>query len=503
MSGLQRISSIFLLVLLPALARGQIADNKPLVLLSDGAELFKWILQDRGMRPTGELSNIILQPRRSVLILMGDPMPHDASNFMQGFVRNGGALLFASDLNCEELIPTFGSFINGRLVSAKPGACYQGKTDFPFVKLNELAKGTSVGRCFQNADGSGFEKLVSNHPSAIRRSGPDRNVQGSNIEGLTANLSAALAFQKAIIPVAEYDADAEFRGYLGHSKPFFFDFDNFDSRVYHAAKGADDLPNNGKIMLLADHSILLNQLLVRKDIDNFAFAENLVDWLKGPEKRDLCYFVYDQQVQERFDLPLPELPLPPLDVMANLAMNASNKMVDNLQKENFFNKYLLEHVGRTKLLRGWLIFATFVGLSWLLWRIWNGRTPLARGRMEEPHATAIDTADPSIRFTLQYGLKNFYPSTQFLIRSSFARLIQNNDGGELNHRRQVAALFPWYAFRSRAIIRRYWAIGYGTKPIRIRAGSLRKIMAELERLESSLGEPPHVSGRSSLTDSAH
>jgi hypothetical protein len=91
---------------------------------------------------------------------------------------------------------------------------------------------------------------------------------------------------------------------------------------------------------------------------------NCVDWLTHSGRRKQVLFVEEGTIRTKFDIPLAELPpipIPPARVI--------NKLLNGLERENFFNSLLLELVPRSTILRILLLAASLLLLRLALARL--------------------------------------------------------------------------------------------------------------------------------------
>src|SRR5262249_46817188 len=75
----------------------------------------------------------------------------------------------------------------------------------------------------------------------------------------------------------------------------------------------------GRALVLADHSIFINDMMLRKDNDNLAFAASCIDWLTEGGKRNQVLMIDEGEVVTTFQVPLQELdpPMPGAAEMIN------------------------------------------------------------------------------------------------------------------------------------------------------------------------------------------
>src|SRR5262249_30110277 len=92
------------------------------------------------------------------------------------------------------------------------------------------------------------------------------------------------------------------------------------------AAGATVGAKGGRILVLADHSLFINGMMLQEDNGNFQFAYNCLKWLReGPEgKRDRVLFADEGKVVTDFTVPLRTLPAGPISPvdMANRLIGA-------------------------------------------------------------------------------------------------------------------------------------------------------------------------------------
>jgi hypothetical protein len=156
-----------------------------------------------------------------------------------------------------------------------------------------------------------------------------------------------------------------------------------------------------RCLVLADPSVFRNQMMVvpgdgaALGTDNLAFANNVVQFLKGPQERSLCFFVEAGQVRNKFDdvnyqelatqqippvPPVPPLPPPPnlLNPGTQRALtDGINRGVARWEDGNGPNRALLGRSGSDRryadVLRVLAVVAALAVLLWLIRRLWAAR----------------------------------------------------------------------------------------------------------------------------------
>ncbi|QVL32938.1 hypothetical protein KIH39_03200 [Telmatocola sphagniphila] len=470
------------------------AENKPLVLEAQGTDLFKWVLHQKGLRPIPNRLTILTSAPKSVIIMMGDVMNTGDIQEMQKFVALGGSLLFVSDHNCEELVRTFGLFITGRAVLPGPQGSFPGRNvlnpeNFPLVSPVDQRHLTAASECFYDRNGAPLRKIVTTIPSSIRRESRSAPVMNQ----FTASADLLKQFDGKLYPLAGFYSGAKFgeklllpeqRIRLLSDPNYYLEVDKFLPKEDFFAFGGELGSRGGKAIFLSDQDVFFNQLMVRKDTDNYQFAEQLVDYLinLGRFKREYCYFSDNTFPEDNFDLPLPEMPLPPLNQLGNMFLQASDQVVSSMEEKDFFNTWLKENIGLPKIYRGWWLFAIFGLFSWILWRFFSARSASARGRRQATRLIPYNLDHPGEQLEIQEYRDNYYSSARNVIRSSFARIAETPDSTGSPSLRQLRKHFAWYQFGSKFTLRRLWLLAY-EGPQKITARKFQKVLADLNQLE--------------------
>jgi hypothetical protein len=150
----------------------------------------------------------------------------------------------------------------------------------------------------------------------------------------------------------------------------------FSSRTYHnqvlfAVTGP--LWWKGKMLVLADHSVFINDMLLQADNANWKFAENVASWLTDNGKRKQILFIDDGVIRTDFDvaLEIPEPRLPPIEALVPMV----NQMIAGLERENAFNRLLVQAFGGSEraIVRTVLLVLTIALLVYGLYRALNAR----------------------------------------------------------------------------------------------------------------------------------
>jgi hypothetical protein len=307
----------------------------------DGTHAFRHVLKVVGRNRIEPLSPIDLageiKPERTLIVVLGDPAPLDALNHLimggfYGFVRNGGALLIATDHRTPTV---FGVQVNGTQVLLPGGGfdAYRGMAECPLVEPRQ-----------------GAQPPLFEPPLGLERNDPSRKVAG--------NLPSYLVVvvKPDVIPVL---ADLPKGSTMGRAVPF-------------AAGGA---VGSGRVLVMADQDVFINEMMLQRDNGNIQLTYRLADWLltrpgTQADKRDRVLFYEDSAVQTNFDIPLRSLPPPPIPPPDTLR-GMLDELLPAMEREGFFaqleddnvaDKAIEEGASAVPLWRG-------AGPEWKMWTV--------------------------------------------------------------------------------------------------------------------------------------
>ena len=236
---------------------------------------------------------------------------------------------------------------------------------------------------------------------------------------------------------------------------------------------------------MAGHGVFMNGMITQRDNDNFMFACNCIRWLTDGGKRKRVLFFEEGTVQAEFNVPLREMPAPPVP-----PSRVVNKLLRGLEEERFFDRLLLRIVPRDKFLSALVLMLSagvlVYGVS-LLFR--------ARHQVEAavPLITATDLAAPDAdlpliiqrdREVVRGG--NLYEAARTLARSCFDEAGAAFPGKQPTMPPLVIA-GGWLRRRSLARQVRYlWQLGYGPTPAPVSPRQFVRIAALVRAVRSAL-----------------
>lgn len=314
----------------------------------EGTHAFRAVLNQAGLKPLRSIAEVDRDPAHSIIIVLGRTEAYDDilcdPNFgLRRFLPAGGAVLIASDRRTSD--PMFletGVTIGGIFVGGPADQCYRERFEqCPVLVPRPLPATDPAAGLFAGLS----QGVFTNRPSFI-------TAYGSPF-GSPAPLAILASLPRGcFIETPSGDKRTLF------GVPFTMPF----------AVGGN--VGAGRLLVLADHSLFINDMMLQPDNDNIPFAMNVARWL-ADNKRTAALFIEDGQVRTDFDvsLNLTEPPLPPIEALIPLADQA----LLALEREDLFNKALLRSFGRGTLLRTLLLVVTLGLLAYGLYAVTRAR----------------------------------------------------------------------------------------------------------------------------------
>jgi hypothetical protein len=234
-----------------------------------GFQLFHLLLEQKGLYSVPDFhESMDRRPRQTAVVLLGDlnRVPTDLRSRLQKFLDSGGVAFVASDEGA--IFKSLFQISDGEFEVQDDASVYQGFRDCPVV--NELRPGTPIL--------DGINSLVANRTGVISRR-DDRFGKWSILARLP-----DLVDQRSR-PLSQAPLIAEWKS---------------------RRRGG------GRLLLMADHSVLINGMLWHGD--NAKLAVNIADWLSTGDRKEVAFIVDGEPSKAMLALP-PEVSddLPPLE----------------------------------------------------------------------------------------------------------------------------------------------------------------------------------------------
>jgi len=486
------------LLLFPAIVLAQAQPKieptpKTIEIPADGSELFRALLDRAGIKPIKEQdARSLLHAEDVIVIVMGTTNHnHHRSNFGNGLtiaksiIDNGGAALIASDSALE--LATFNPG-NRPHISSMRIKCHvpelthtvvledgsiEAQPDCPY--LIPIEPRQDLG---WDAE-SPLTKLFSGDKQGARK-----------LTRIATNSSSFLALQgfggEMQQPLAKFPRGCVAR----RTDPWGTDTFKIEEALF-AVGGygtQDEFSGSYRFLAMADQSVFINQMLIEPGTENLELTYRVIEFLQGPTTRRRCLFIENGRVIEKFDdlrhafaKPKPPLPMPNLGAMQEKLVDMGNKLVDDLQSRNVFNKALDRIFGLPSIVRLLLLLATLYGMWFILRRMFVSRKPTD---LPQPPAVAgVATGPPGVFDRRQKELirrNNIYEPVHDLVREYFASSGIHGEQGP-----KLPKLVISKAVRKpeslRMALRDFWKLAYGP-PQEVSVNRWRELEVYFDRL---------------------
>jgi hypothetical protein len=266
-------------------------------------------------------------------------------------------------------------------------------------------------------------------------------------------------------------------------------------RLAFAAGGAW---GDGRVLVLADHSVFINEMVCQRDNDNLDFASACLDWLterEGGGRRHRVLFIEDQAVQTKFDMPMRDVPIPfpPLEVI----VGAANRGLRGLEEEDVFNRMLDSQVQRftpLQLLQGFAVVLTTALALYCLLRFGAARQHVEPGTPLLETVLSQSAPAGSVSEQRRQELRqqdNFWEPARSLARQWF----ETAAGAVASGADRPGPAFTvggrggWWRRRVLARrVRRLWRLAQGGPPRRFSQRRLLRLQADLRELDAALDD---------------
>jgi hypothetical protein len=516
--------TVWLFVLAPSVLGitppGEAASNSVAVApYEQRTDAFRRLLFEFRFQPLRTFAELQEDPSESLFILLGNPRGLSNRYFPDGlrsFVERGGAALIATDMKTggkagENLRKLAGVAVTGETLVVR-GQSYinLSRQDFlynnseycPFV---EPIEGSNVLGAVTNLVGLGSGLDL------FRRS---PYLAQSRLQKVATNAPSRLVTSRWLLPGGIHRL-AKLSILCQDDKiqePHFVD----ENGPLFAVGGT---VGKGRVLVLADHSIFINRMILPRDNDNLEFTAKCLHWLRGDVatpmealhaarsqagsgneimtlggQRNKVLFWDDGEIRGDFEVPLKRMPAPPALPSEPAIVAAIDKTIAKLEESDSFNRTLLEQIdgmpgGREGVVRKAVYLLTLAALLLLSYRfLWRTRH---RPELAAPSLTkALREHEPKMSLLDQrrhalLRLGNVWEMGHRLARECFesagVALTSASPPGVT-----LAQGGRWQRWRINRRVARLWRLARGDAPAPLSPVALKHRLRELEELKTAL-----------------
>jgi hypothetical protein len=256
----------------------------------------------------------------------------------------------------------------------------------------------------------------------------------------------------------------------------------------------------GRVLLMADHSVFINDMMLPTDNDNFDLAHNAIDWLTEYDpitkyhKRDRVLFMEDGRLVTDFNVPVKEVPTPSAEeLLAALAgkepevMRAANAALVGLEKENYFNRQALGLVPLPFLVRGGLIALTILLAIFGLWKLIRSRYQLDPQLPQLAPALAVVAPSDAVLTQRQQAALidgNFWETAHGLARQFFDTALHGTISLTVPSVGGTGTAPQLRAWRKQ--VGGLWRLAHAATPWCVSARQFQHLVADIDTLQTAL-----------------
>ncbi|HTU19484.1 MAG TPA: DUF4350 domain-containing protein [Gemmataceae bacterium] len=478
-------------------------------------DAFRRLLFELRFQPLNDFADLHANPSESLLIVLGDPSCLSKGHFPKGlrdFVKQGGAVLIATDHATdgeagEMLKQLAGVRVTGEKLHLPLGSeVYEGNPFCPLVLpitvSSPLGDGTSFLGALAALVGAGSRPSLFHAPSPDQQNFRLATNAPSQLERQRSRWGLPWGIHRlARLPVGCVEESFLIDPLGGRgSSPLF------------AVGGA---VGKGRVLVLADHSIFINRMILPRDNGNLEFAANCLHWLRGgvstpmealrtannPDalqqltgQRNKVLFWNDGAIRTDFEVPLKTVPLKPSLGSEPAIVAAIDKTIANMEDNDYFNSRLLEGMdnlpgGRPGVVRNAIYLLTLAAVLFLGYRfLWRSRhrpepATLVLEEAVRQHEPRVSLLEQRRRALLRSG--NVWETAHRVAREWFEL-----SGLPLTGARPPRVEMKHGSWRTRwGFKRRFarlWLLARGDAPVRIPPSALKRWLRELEELKIAL-----------------
>lgn len=513
-------------------------------------DAFRRLLFELRFQPLHRFGELHVNPREALLVVLGDPSCLSKEHFPKGlreFVEQGGAVLLATDYETngepgEILDKLAGVRVTGETLVRPPQnppdpPLYDDSEYCPFVQpvvdsgswkgpgnvLGLLAAVVGAGSrpaLFRDphAEKQDTLRVATNAPSRLKVNGLWLRRGISRLAELPAGCLEERLSREIARSRRQPNRMPRGRGGFPHS--IRLTPEEIEKRL-EAANAEKPLfavggeVGKGRVLILADHSIFINRMILPRDNGNLEFAANCLHWLRGGVStplealkaannnpaslqqlagpRDKLLFWDDGTIRSDFKVPLKTKPMKPSLASEPAIVAAVDKTLARLEDNDFYNRQILDGIdslpgGFPRVLRSAVYLLTLAAFLFLGYRfLWRSRyRPEATVPMlaetvggQEPTLSVLDQRRRALLHSgnvweIAHRLAREYFESANVPLTQTAPRVEMKDGS-LRQR-----------WRLNRRVARLWKLARGDAPIFISPAALQRWLRELEEVKTAL-----------------
>lgn len=390
-------------------------------------DAFRRLLFELQFKPLESFDDLHVTPSEALLIVLGDPRCLSKLHFPQGlraFVEQGGAVLIATDYETNGEAGEMLGRLTGFTVTGEKLVChsahaeknYDGSPYCPFVEpladSPALQNSTTILGALAALVGVGTRPDLFRSPQAendqqhlrVATNAPSRLTLYGRGWWLPSGIHRLAELPSECEPEAEIPQRFSERGItILYGKPFAPKRDVFKTEPTQRGRplfAVGGTVGKGRVLVVADHSLFINRMMLPRDNDNLEFTANCLHWLRGgistpseairtlnradaleqlTGQRTKVLLWDDGRIRRDLEVPLTKGPLKPSWDMEPAIVAALNKTIVKLEDQDYFNRTLLDNLdewagGRESLKRCLVYLLTLAAVMLLGYRfLWRSR----------------------------------------------------------------------------------------------------------------------------------
>jgi hypothetical protein len=468
--------SACLLLTLPAAGPAQDTPAQRRKAVLEGTHVFRRILYDHHLEPLKDFASLDDDPASTILIVLGNlDQITRVPGGLKSFVERGGAVLLASDRSLKEkkaadaLRAVAGvSISDDTVVCLNGNVIYRGRLYCPFI----FQPGNARPSLLTPPSAPAQYRVATNVPSFLFRR---RRAPGT----------------------------VRILAYLPQHCRFDTDLNQAPAEDWPPFMAGGEV-GRGRVLVMADHSIFINEMMLETDNNNVEFTINCVRWLRGDEglatgPRKHVLLVEDGKVHADLFVPLKSAVIGPEEALRLLYANRNELLVKaeetavNLERQDYFNEQLqrLLHWGNLTPDRVALLVVFFATLLLILYGVYRlGIRARFKHPTEAPLLTrAVATTLPGVplvdqraQAVIRMGNLN-EPAARLVGRWFESHGLPIDPSAPAEPPIEVTGGW-WRRRQRRRHLGRLWRLAQGRSTERVEPAGLWRLQRELDRLDA-------------------